>query len=85
MATGDPIVLKPEDTKVRFDAEAAAETAFNFGRSENVFSRFAERVEETANRVELNAREFLFYDEAFHAFRPPAAPETTNQIKEESL
>mgnify|MGYP002855762109 CR=1 FL=1 len=65
MATGDPIVLKPEDTKVQFDAEAAAQTAYEFGRSGNVFSRLFQRAEETANKVELDSEGYLTYDKAY--------------------
>lgn len=59
------LVLTPENSKVRVDAEAAAQAAFDYGREGNMFQRAKARSAAALTSYTLDASAFLSLDETY--------------------
>ena len=59
------LVLPPENTKVRLDAQAMAEAAYQYGRDGNMFDRARARSEAALSTHTMEAADFLTLDKGY--------------------
>lgn len=65
MAEGKELVLTPADTKVQFDAQAAAEAAYLYGRDGSIFAKAQARNAAKLTEHVIEAADYLTLDEAY--------------------